>query len=164
MLLGGLSDFIPLMGCNGDNCSDRSHSLLSDFCSSFAANLFMECELLTLRLFSANCNLVTLSGICDANGCLNCELILDFGSVNCGANGVFIGEGVNCNENVSLQLGELSFSNVGNRGANGCFILCEGKFDFKILLNFVVAFCLFIIRDFIESRIFEVVATTKCSS
>ena len=119
------------MGCNGDNCSDCSHSLLSDFCTSFVANFLMEGELLTLRLFSANCNLVTLSGICDANGCLNCEIILDLGSVNCSANGVFIGEGVKCNANAFLKLGELSFSNVGNRGANGCFNLCEGEIDFK---------------------------------
>ena len=142
------------MGCIGDNCSDRSHFLLSDFCTSFAANLLLECELLTLRLFSASCNFVTLSGICDANGCLNCELILDLGSVNCGTNGAFTGEGVNCNASASLQLGELTFSNVGHCGANGCFNLCERKFDFKILLNFLVACCLFIIRDFIESRIF----------
>ena len=124
----------------------------------------MESELLTLRLFSANCNFVTLSGICDANGCLKCELILDLGSGNCGTNGDFTGEGVNCDANVSLQLCELTFSNVGNRGANGCLNLCEGKFDFKILLNFLVAFYLLMIRDFIESRIFETVATTNFSS
>ena len=136
VLLGGLLDLITIMGCNGDNCSDCSHSLLSDICTSFAVNLLMECELLTLRLFSANCNFVTLSGICDANGCSECELILELGSVNCGTNGVFNGEVVNCDANASLQLGELTLSDVGNRGANGRFNICTVKFDFKMLLNF----------------------------
>ena len=86
------------------------------------------------------------------------------GSVNCGTNGVFNGEVVNRDANASLQLGELTLSDVGNRGANGRFTFCKGKFDFKMLLNFLVAVCLFIIKCFIESRIFEIVATTKCSS
>ena len=86
------------------------------------------------------------------------------GSVNCGTNGVFNGEVVNCDANASLQLGELTLSDVGNRGANGHFTFCKGKFDFKMLLSFLVAVCLFIIRCFFESRIFEIVATTKCSS
>ena len=124
------------MGCIRDNCSDCSHSLLSDICTSFAANLLMECELLTLRLFSANCNFVTLSGICDANGCSDCELILELVSVNCGTNGVFNGEVVNRDANGSLQLGELTLSDVGNRGANGRFTFCKGRFDFKMLLIF----------------------------
>ena len=129
------------MGFIGDNCSECSHSLLSDICTSFAANLLMECELLTLQLFGANCNFVTLSGICDANGCLKCGLILELVSGNCVANGVFGGEGSDCDANALLRICELVFSYVGSCGAKGRFNMCEGKFDFDMLLNFFVAFC-----------------------
>ena len=163
-LLGGLFDLIPLMGFIGDYCSECSHSLLSDICTSFAAHLLMECELLTLQLFGANCNFVTLSGICDANGCLKCGLILELVSGNCVANGVVGGERSDCDAKALWRSCELVFSNLGSCGANGRLNLCEGKFDFNMLLNFLVAFCLFVIRCFIESRIFDIVATTKCSS
>ena len=163
-LLGGLFDLIPFMGFIGYNCSECSHSLLSDICTSFAANLLMECKLLTLQLFGANCNLVTLSGICDANVCLKCGLILELVSVNCVANGAFSGKGGDCDANASLRNCELVISNVCDCGANGRFNMCEGKCDFNMLLSFLVAFCLFVIRCFMESRIFDIVATTKCSS
>ena len=82
------------MGFVGYNCSVCSHSLLSDICTSFAANLLMECELLTLQLFGANCDFITLGDICDANGCFKYGLILELVSVNCVTNGAFSGEGV----------------------------------------------------------------------
>ena len=104
---------------------------------------------------------VILNGISDANVCLKCGLILELVSGNCVANGVL---GGNCDANALLRICELVFSNVGSCGADGRFNLCEGKFDFYMSLNFLVAFCLFVIRCFIESRIFDIVATTKCSS
>ena len=51
-----------------------------------------------------------------------------------------------------------------NRGANGCVTFSEGKFDVNMFLNFLVAVCLLVIKCFIELRILEIVATTKCSS
>ena len=142
-LLGGLFDLIPLMGFIGDNCSECSHSLLSDICTSLAANLLMECELLTLQLFGANWNFVTLSGICDAIGCVKYGLDLEVVSVNCVANGVFGSEGSDCDANALLRIFELEFCNAGSWGANGRFNLCEGQFDFNMLLNLIVAFCFF---------------------
>ena len=152
------------MGFIGDNCSECSHSLLSDICTSLAANLLMECELLTLQLFGANWIFVTLSGICDAIGCIKYGIDLEVVSVNCVANGVFGSEGSDCDANALLRICEFEFCNVGSCGANGRFNLCEGQFDCNMLVNFLVAFCLLVIRYFIESRIFEIVATTKCSS
>ena len=63
-----------------------------------------------------------------------------------------------------MQLGELSLCDMVNRDTNGCVTFSEGKFGFNMFLNFLVAVCLFVIRCFIELRIFEIVATTKCSS
>ena len=117
----------------------------------------MECELLTLQLIGANWNVVTLSGICDAIGCVKYGLDLEVVSVNCVANGVFGSEGSDCDANVLFRICELNVCNVGSCGANGRFNLCEGQFDFSMLLNFLVAFCLLIIRYFIELRIFEIV-------
>ena len=91
--LGGLVDLLPLMGFIGYNCSECSHSLLSEICTSFAANVLMECELLTIQLFGANCDFIILRGICDASGCFRCGLNLEFDSVNCDANGTFVCEG-----------------------------------------------------------------------
>ena len=128
------------MGFIGYNCSECSHSLLSDICTSFATNLLMECENLTLLLFGANCSFVTLSGICDANGCFECGLILELVSVKCVANGAFSGEGSDCDAIASSRICELVLSNVCNCGANGRFNLCEGKCDFSMLVTFLVVF------------------------
>ena len=114
----------------------------------------MDCELLTLQLFGANWNFVTLSGICDAIGCVKYGLDLEVVSVNCIANGVFGSEGKDNDANVLLRTRELDIGNVSSCSANGRFNLCYGQFDFSMLLNFLVAFCLLIIRYFIESRVF----------
>ena len=124
----------------------------------------MECELFTLRRFGTNCNFLTLGGICDANGCTEYGLNLELACVNCGANGVFNGETVNCDANAFSQLVELSLCGMVNSDANGCVTFSEGKFDFNMLLNFLIAVCRLVIKCFIESRILEIVATTKCSS
>ena len=86
---GGLFDLIQLMGFIGYNCSEFSHSSLSDICTSLAVILLIECELFTLQLFSTNYDLLTLRGICDANGEFKCGLIVEFESVNCDTNGSF---------------------------------------------------------------------------
>ena len=106
----------------------------------------MECKLFTLQLFGANWNFVTSSGNCDTNGCLKYGLDLDLVSVNCVSNGVFGSKGSDCDANTFLRICELVLCNVGSCGANGRFNLCQGQFDFTMLLNFLVAFCLFVIR------------------
>ena len=74
----------------------------------------MECELLTLQLFGANWIVVTLSGICDAIGCVKYGLDLEVVSVNCVANGVFGSEGSGCDANDLLRICELGVCNVGS--------------------------------------------------
>ena len=111
------------MGFIWDNCSKCSHSLLSDICTSLAAILLMKCELLTLQLFGANWNFVTLSGICDAIGCIKCGLDLEVVGVNCVPNGVFGSKGSDCDANALLRICEFECCNVGNCGANGRFNL-----------------------------------------
>ena len=89
-ILGGLFDLILSMGFIGYNCSECSHSLLSNICTSFAANSLMECELFTLQLFGTNCDFLTSRGVCDANGGFKCGLTIEFDSVNCDANRTFV--------------------------------------------------------------------------
>ena len=75
------------MGFIGYNCSDCSHSLLSDFCSAFAANLLTECDLFTVGLFGTICGSKILEGICDANGVFKYGLTVEIVGAKCGANG-----------------------------------------------------------------------------
>ena len=75
------------MGFIGLDCSECSHSFLSDIFTAFAANLLMECELFVMRLFGANCDFINLNGICDANGIFKCALTVDSENDNCDTNG-----------------------------------------------------------------------------
>ena len=74
------------MGIIGYNCSECSHSLLSDFCTAFAAIFLMECELFAVILFATICGFGLLEGICDANSVLKYGLTVEFESVNCDPN------------------------------------------------------------------------------
>ena len=71
----------------GYNCSDCLHSLLSDFCRAFAANLLLECDLLTVGLFGKICDFKILEGICNTNGVLKYGLTVEIVGANCGASG-----------------------------------------------------------------------------
>ena len=73
------------MGLIGLNCSDCSHSLLSDSCKVFAANLLVEFDLFNGRVFSANCGLECEEGICDAIAVFQLGLLSLCDSVNCEA-------------------------------------------------------------------------------
>ena len=72
------------MGFNGYNCSNCSHSLPSDFCNEFAANLLLEIDLFTVGLFGTICGFSILEGICDA---IKYGLTVEFVGVNCAASG-----------------------------------------------------------------------------
>ena len=52
----------------GLNCSDCSHSLLSDSWKAFAANLCKEFDLCNGRLFIACCNIECEEDVCYATG------------------------------------------------------------------------------------------------
>ena len=60
-----LGDLVSSMGLFGLNCSDRSHSLLSDYCVEFAVTLLMECDFLG-KLLSAVCGFEHYKGNCGA--------------------------------------------------------------------------------------------------
>ena len=89
---------------------------------------------INLTVIGGNWNFVTLSGICDANGCFKYGLNLELVSVNCVKNGVFCCKGNDCDANAFLRICELVLCNVGSCGANGRFNLCEGPFDFNRLI------------------------------
>ena len=105
------------MGFIGHNCSECSHSLPSDFCTAFAANLLMDCELFVVGFFGANSDFVFLRGICDANGIFKCGLTIEFESVNCGANGNFVLQCSDCEATGLVLICELVFTGVSICGA-----------------------------------------------
>ena len=82
-----LFELVPNMGFIGSNCSDCSHYLMSDFCSAFAANLLMECNLFICSLFSAMCDFKFWGGICDAIDIFKWGLKIFLWVANWGATG-----------------------------------------------------------------------------
>ena len=102
-------------------CSEFSHSFLSDICTAFAANFLLEIELFVAWLFGANCDLLILRGICNANGIFKCGLTVESAIVNCGTNGSFFLEISDCGATGLILICELMFNEVCICGAIDCF-------------------------------------------